>query len=434
MSLAQREAIINTKSVKNNFEQGTLMNESEKTRVQLIQELKELRARISLIESADPGHSASDTSSASAVSTAASISDPEEECRNLFENVPAGLCITNPAGDVLKVNKSFSDMTGYTIAELSEIGISFIYESKDDREKFLDALQSNGFVEDFEVKLLRKDGLSFWANLYSCGIRYFGQDVILTTVLDITQRRLADEKRDVLLRLLDNIRTVDAVILEARDLDQMMSDVLQTTLEIFNADRAWLLYPCDPDAESWSVPMERTRPEYPGAMALGEEIPMTAEITGVMRRALDKNDIVTVDSMDMDAPMETDEQFNTLSEIHIALHPLTGKSWVFGLHQCSHHRVWSEEEINLFREVSRRLTDALNSMLFLRDLKASEEKWRTLTVYSPDHVMLLDCNGTIRFINHPVPDLRREDIIGRSILDFTPPAFHQASHQQVCAE
>jgi len=405
------------------------MRDSEKTRNQLVQELKELRERLSIFESVDPERSPSAESSTSAISISASESDPEEQCRNLFESVPAGLCITNPAGDVLKFNKSFSHMTGYTIGELSETGISSVYESEDDRERFLGTLHTQGFVEDFEVKLLRKDGSSFWARLYSCAIRYFGQDVILTTVLDITEHRLADYRREMLLRLLDNIKTVDAVILEAGDLDQMMSDVLQTTLEIFHTDRAWLLYPCDPDAEWWSVSMERTRPEYPGAMALGEDIPMMPEASEIMRKALDKNDIITIDSRDDGAPKKSDEQFSTLSQIQIALYPLTGKPWIFGLHQCSHHRVWTEEEKDLFREVSRRLTDALNSMLFLRDLKASEEKWRILTVHSPDHVMLLDCDGTIRFINHLLPDLSREDVIGKSIFDFTPPAFHQESRE-----
>ena len=54
----------------------------------------------------------------------------------------------------------------------------------------------------------------------------------------------------------------------------MMSDVLDVVLSIFDCDRAFLLYPCDPEAAAWQVPMERTRPEYPGALALGLDMPM----------------------------------------------------------------------------------------------------------------------------------------------------------------
>ena len=53
-------------------------------------------------------------------------------------------------------------------------------------------------------------------------------------------------------------------------------------------------------------------------------------------------------------------------------------------------------------------------------LQESEEKWRSLTEYSPDHIMLLDTDLTIQFINHTVPDLTKEQVIGKVILDFMP--------------
>ena len=55
---------------------------------------------------------------------------------------------------------------------------------------------------------------------------------------------------------------------EPSDVEQMLSDVLEAMLDIFACDRAWLIYPCDPDAPSWHAVMERTRPEFPGAVAL----------------------------------------------------------------------------------------------------------------------------------------------------------------------
>ncbi len=55
-----------------------------------------------------------------------------------------------------------------------------------------------------------------------------------------------------------------------------------------------------------------------------------------------------------------------------------------------------------------------------KELKASEEKWRSLTENSPDHVILTDCDGTIRFINHTVSDLSAEQVTGKSILGFVP--------------
>jgi PAS domain S-box-containing protein len=51
-------------------------------------------------------------------------------------------------------------------------------------------------------------------------------------------------------------------------------------------------------------------------------------------------------------------------------------------------------------------------------LRESEEKWRSLTEYSPDHIMLLDRDANILFINHTIPGLTREEVVGTSFYDY----------------
>jgi PAS domain S-box-containing protein len=59
------------------------------------------------------------------------------------------------------------------------------------------------------------------------------------------------------------------------------------------------------------------------------------------------------------------------------------------------------------------------------ELRESEEKWRSLTENSPDYIMLLDIDYNIQFINHTVPGIMVEEVIGRPGLDFVPPNQHQ---------
>ncbi len=56
----------------------------------------------------------------------------------------------------------------------------------------------------------------------------------------------------------------DTVVQGSTSPEDMLSVVLDTVLAIFQCDRAWLVYSCDPEAPKWSVPMERTRPDFPG--------------------------------------------------------------------------------------------------------------------------------------------------------------------------
>lgn len=59
------------------------------------------------------------------------------------------------------------------------------------------------------------------------------------------------------------------------------------------------------------------------------------------------------------------------------------------------------------------------------ELKKSEEKWKSLTEDSPDHIMLLDLEGNILFINHTVPDLTVDEVIGTSVYNYAPQDFHK---------
>jgi PAS domain S-box-containing protein len=81
----------------------------------------------------------------------------------------------------------------------------------------------------------------------------------------------------------------------------------------------------------------------------------------------------------------------------IAIRPKIGKPWLLGVHQCSYLREWTAEEQRLFRDISYRITDALNNVLLHRDLQRSEEKYRSLFENSLDGIYRCTADG--RFID-----------------------------------
>ncbi|RQW05344.1 PAS domain S-box protein, partial [candidate division KSB1 bacterium] len=58
-------------------------------------------------------------------------------------------------------------------------------------------------------------------------------------------------------------------------------------------------------------------------------------------------------------------------------------------------------------------------------LAESEAKWRSLVENSPDHITLLDNSGKILFINHTVPGLTKEQVIGTSFFDYALPEYRE---------
>ena len=195
------------------------------------------------------------------------------------------------------------------------------------------------------------------------------------TVMDVTERRLSEEERQAHLWFLESMDRINRAIQGTNDLERMMSDVLDAVLSIFSCDRAWLVYPCDPEAASWKVLMEHTRPEFPGAFALGLDLPVDPEVAKVFQMVRASSSPVRFGPAS-EHPLPTDvaKRFSIQSIMAMAIYPKGDKPYMFGLHQCSYLRVWTAQEERLFQDIGRRLEDALTSLLIFRNLGESERK------------------------------------------------------------
>jgi PAS domain S-box-containing protein len=197
----------------------------------------------------------------------------------------------------------------------------------------------------------------------------------VATVVDVTERKQAEKEHQAQLWFLESMDTIDRAIQGTSDLEQMMGDVLEVALAAFGCDRAWLIYPCDPEADSRQVRMERTRPEYNGAFGLDVDISNEPGTASIFRTVLAANGPVRFDpESDFALPSTTAEHFSIKSTIAMAAYPKVDKPYMFGLHQCSYPRVWAPHEERLFHEIGRRLTDGLDTLLMFRNLHESQRK------------------------------------------------------------
>ncbi|MDT7583749.1 MAG: hypothetical protein QOE32_1299 [Pseudonocardiales bacterium] len=200
-------------------------------------------------------------------------------------------------------------------------------------------------------------------------------DEFVATVVDVTERKRVEEDQRAQLWFLESLDGVDRAIQRTSDLEEMLGGVLDVVLETFGCDRAWLVHPCDPDVGSHRVRMERTRPQYVGASGVGVDIPNDPGVAGVLRSVLATSGPVRFDpESDRGLPRQQAERFDVKSMIAMAVQPKVDAPYLFGLHQCSHPRVWKPREERLLHEIGRRLADALDTLLILRDLRESELK------------------------------------------------------------
>jgi signal transduction histidine kinase len=197
---------------------------------------------------------------------------------------------------------------------------------------------------------------------------------IVGTVMDVTEHKRAEEERQAQLWFFESMDGINRAMQGTGDLEQMMGDVLDVVLTVFRCDRAWLIYPCDPEVASHRVRMERTRPEYVGAFGLGVEIPNDPEVASLFRSALASSGPLRFDPESGHAqPSAPAERFTIKSMIAMAVHPKVDKPYMFGLHQCSHPRVWTSQEERLFQAIGRRLADALDTLVMFRDVREAHQ-------------------------------------------------------------
>jgi PAS domain S-box-containing protein len=197
----------------------------------------------------------------------------------------------------------------------------------------------------------------------------------ITNLRARTMVKRAEQERAANLRFFESMDKVNRAMQGTKDLEETMNDVLDEVLSIFDCDRAYLLYPCDPEAKTWTAPIERTRPEYPGVPTTVGFMPMDEEVAQTLRILLSSDGPVKFGpEAAHPLPGSVAKQFHIQSFMSMALHPKTGMPWQFGIHSCSHPRAWTDEETKLLDAIGRRLTDALSSLLAHRDLQESESK------------------------------------------------------------
>ncbi|MBA4418223.1 MAG: hypothetical protein C0392_09990 [Syntrophus sp. (in: bacteria)] len=119
----------------------------------------------------------------------------EEKYRSIFENAIEGIFQTTPEGRVITANTTFASMYGYDSPEelvrsFTDIGKE-LYVNPEDRERFKDLCEKNGFVEGFEEQVFRKDKSKSWVSINARAVKDSNGRTLYYegTIEDITPRK-----------------------------------------------------------------------------------------------------------------------------------------------------------------------------------------------------------------------------------------------------
>lgn len=125
------------------------------------------------------------------------IQASEERYASLVEGIPIGAYRNTPDGRFLMVNPAAVEMFGFdSEEEVLNMPTSVLYEDEQQRKLFLDVLLRDGFVTDYPLALLKKNGERIWVSL-TTRVIYEDDGVTIRhldgMVQDITQRLLQEQ-------------------------------------------------------------------------------------------------------------------------------------------------------------------------------------------------------------------------------------------------
>lgn len=116
----------------------------------------------------------------------------EEKFKNLFNNSEVGMFRTRLDGsEILEFNDKYLSILGKTREECIGKPSQLLWVDPKERQAMVEILKAKGHIEDFECRLIRKDG-----KIINCitSLKYYPQQGILEgSIIDITDRKQAEQ-------------------------------------------------------------------------------------------------------------------------------------------------------------------------------------------------------------------------------------------------
>jgi PAS domain S-box-containing protein len=349
--------------------------------------------------------------------------------RAIIEATPVAIAGLDLEGRVRSVwNPAAEKMLGWSAQEVMGKPLPIVPADRREEFKRIRKQISRGVpLEGKEECHQRCDGTPIDYSIYASPLHDSQGQVTgnICVLVDITERKQAERERLANLRFFENMDTINRTIQWTTNLEKMMRESLNAVISIFDCDRAFLMYPCDPESATWSVPMECNKAPYPGVEDLKSELPMDPQVARTLRILLTEDGPVAFGA---GAPHELPEtvakRFSIKSFMAMAIYPKIGSPWQFGIHQCAYARDWTAEEMRMFEAIGRRLADGLSSLLSYRDLRENEKFLDKVVEHIPDMIFVKDAQ-TLSFVRfnkagEQLVGYPRKELLGKTDYDFFP--------------
>jgi len=175
----------------------------------------------------------------------------EEKYKLLAETSQTGIYI-HQDDKIVYANNRFAQLHGYTVDEL--IGTNYFdlfhpSEKKRVRGYSLKRLRGEDAPQSHENMKIKKNGEALWCQTVAVCIDYQGKPAVMGNIVDITNRKRAEDERnqfvsklqDTLTRL-ETLSAISQTVNKTLDLAQVLNDTLDIVMQVFKPHSAHIRF------------------------------------------------------------------------------------------------------------------------------------------------------------------------------------------------
>jgi PAS domain S-box-containing protein len=295
----------------------------------------------------------------------------EERLKQVYDNSPIGIRLTDLEGRIIDTNPAFRHMLGYSKSELIGMSVADItYPTDRIADQQAEERLIAGIIPRFqqEKRAIKKQGDLLWINLTMSLVRdQAGQPLyILGMAEDISDRKRAEAalkaSRSALRNQLEQTILLKQITQEVRrslDIQQIFQITVTQVGQLFGVDRC--LLHTFVDQPTPRIPLVAEFLQVDQESLLGLDL-VVAE-NQYVQSLLSQDEAIVADHVAQDKaldPMrELVQRFSIKSILAVRTSYQGHPNGAIFLHQCDRYRKWTQEEIELLEAVAAQVGIAL---------------------------------------------------------------------------
>ena len=343
----------------------------------------------------------------------AALAEREEQLRRAIEDSPIPVVMHAEDGEVLRISRSWTELTGYTIEDKSVLQTcltkAYGYGGDDLRSAVKRLFESGGAMRAVEFDVVTRGGdrrvWSFTAS--SPGALRDGRRFIIGMVEDITDRkqgehalRESQERLATELASTKRLQEISTQLIREENIESLYIEILDAAIAIMHSDMASMQI-LDRDEDALRLLAWRGfEPAFGKIFELnGPDTKTSCSVARRIGRRVIVSDVETCDFI-MGTPVLVDYRNTGIRAVQST--PLCSRDGelvgMISTHWRRPHQP-RERDLRLLDVLARQAADLIERSQGEKELRESEKRFRTMANCSPMMIWMTDEKGHISFLN-----------------------------------